>query len=120
MLAPLLVVAIFSSVIAWWKLQNRDLGPILEASGWGINHPLYAPSWATRIFTEGAVVAKDDRRRKPDLLIDYQRSVDPYGRSRTWLLMIICIVVLIFFLYGFDDLMILFEWSDWNPKNQEK
>ena len=22
--------------------------------------------------------------------------------------------------YGFDELMILFEWSDWNPKNQEK
>ena len=118
MLAPMLVVAIFSSVIAWWKLQNRDLGPILEASGWGINHPLYAPSWATQIFTEGAVVAKKNRRRKADLLIDYQKSVDPYGRSRSWLLMIIFIVLMLMFLYGFDDLVMLFEWSDWNPQNQ--
>jgi hypothetical protein len=111
MLAPLLVVAFLSSFMAWWKLQNRDLGPILEASGWGINHPLYAPSWATRIFTQAAFVPKKERAQAPDLLIAYQSSVDPYGRSKAKIFLVFWIVLMVLFWYGFEYLVVLYEWS---------
>ena len=112
MFAPLLVVAILSSLIAWWKLQNRDLGPILEASGWGINHPLYAPSWATKVFTLPPIVPRDQQSTKPDLLLTYQKSIDPYGRVKGIFFMLFWFVVVLGFWYGFDYLILLYEWSD--------
>ena len=116
-LAPLLVVAILSSLMAWWKLQRRDLGPILEASGWGINHPLYAPSWATRVFTQGAVVPSLARARNPDLLVQYQQTVDPYGRSKTRVLVVILCFVVFGIWYGFEYFVMLYEWSSfYQPK----
>lgn len=116
-LAPLLVVAMLSSLMAWWKLQRRDLGPILEASGWGINHPLYAPSWATRVFTQGPVVDSARRSRKKDLLIQYQEKVDPYGRSKKRILILIVCILAAGFWYGFEYLVQLYEWSSlYQPK----
>ena len=111
LLAPLLVVAMLSSVMAWWKLQRRDLGPVLEASGWGINHPLYAPSWATRVFTQGAVVASSLQHRDADLLIKYQQTVDPYGRSKSRVFLLFCLVLALLFWYGFEYFVQLYEWS---------
>ena len=111
--APLLVVALLSSLMAWWKLQRRDLGPVLEASGWGINHPLYAPSWATQVFTQAANVPKEQRKKDADLLIGYQASIDPYGRSKRRLVILLWMLLAFLIWYGFDYLQALYEWRDW-------
>ena len=97
--------------MAWWKLQRRDLGPILEASGWGINHPLYAPTWATQIFTQRAMVPKNKRAKEADLLIAYQKSVDPYGRPKAHLILLFWILLLGLFWYSYDYIFALYQWS---------
>ena len=108
-LPPLLVVSVLSSVMAWWKLHRRDLGPILEASGWGINHPLYAPSWATRVFTQGPLVPKSIQAKEQDLLIGYQQSVDPYGRSKRYVIMILLVITGVLLYLYLHEIMAIFD-----------
>ena len=38
--AVVLVVSLPSVVLTWFKLRRRDLGAILNASGWAINRPM--------------------------------------------------------------------------------
>ncbi len=78
-LTPLTILALFSSLVAGWKLHKRDLGPILEASGWGINHPLRVPDWASEVFTLGALVPKPNRSANKDMLLVFEHTANPYG-----------------------------------------
>ena len=76
-LAPLLILGLLSSIRAGWKLLRRDLGPILEASGWGINHPVPAPEWAANIFTNHPEYHRYPRKSDDDLLHTFERVVQP-------------------------------------------
>ena len=77
LLAPLFVLGIVSSIRAGWKLFRRDLGPILEASGWGINHPVPAPEWAANVFTKTPIYSRENIKSQSDLLHTFERVVEP-------------------------------------------
>ena len=61
----ILAVSLPSVVLTWFKLRRRDVGAILNASGWAVNRPLFFTTRLARKFTRqastpvGAVVARD-------------------------------------------------------------
>ena len=50
--AVVLVVSVPSAVLAYFKLRKRDLGAILNASGWAINRPMRFSMRRARDFTK--------------------------------------------------------------------
>ena len=52
LVALVLVVSVPSMVLAWFKLRARDLGAILNASGWAINRPMRFSMKRARAFTK--------------------------------------------------------------------
>ena len=80
---PLLLLAVLSALRAWARIRRRDLGPVLEASGWGINHPLPAPRWAGVVFTRTPPLPKEFPKRRGELLREYRRRVDPLHDEKT-------------------------------------
>ncbi len=53
-LAIVLAVSLPSVVLAWFRLRNRDLAPILNASGWAVNLPIGLTAGLGRFFTQRA------------------------------------------------------------------
>ncbi len=53
-IALVLVVSLPSVILTWFKLRKRDLGAILNASGWAINRPMYFSMKRARAFTKCA------------------------------------------------------------------
>ena len=49
--AVVLVVSLPSVILTWFKLRQRDLGAILNASGWAINRPMRFSMKRARAFT---------------------------------------------------------------------
>ena len=49
--AVIAVVSLPSVILTWFKLRQRDIGAILNASGWAINRPLYFSMKRARAFT---------------------------------------------------------------------
>lgn len=52
--AVILAVSVPSMVLAWFKLRKRDIGAILNASGWAVNRPMYFSMKRAREFTRCA------------------------------------------------------------------
>lgn len=52
--ALVLVVSLPSVILAWFKLRQRDLGAILNASGWAINRAMRFSMKRARAFTKTA------------------------------------------------------------------
>ena len=52
--AVVLLVSLPSVILTWFKLRSRDLGAILNASGWAVNRPLYFSMRRARAFTRCA------------------------------------------------------------------
>ena len=52
--AVVLVVSLPSVILTWFKLRQRDLGAILNASGWAINRPMRFTVQRARGFTKCA------------------------------------------------------------------
>ncbi|MBO5643231.1 MAG: phage holin family protein [Kiritimatiellae bacterium] len=52
--AVVLAVSLPSVVLVWFKLRKRDIGAILNASGWAINRPIYFSMRRARRFTKCA------------------------------------------------------------------
>ena len=52
LVAVILAVSLPSVVLVWFKLRKRDIGAILNASGWAINRPLYFSMRRARKFTK--------------------------------------------------------------------
>lgn len=53
-LAAILIVSLPSVVLTWFKLRRRDLGAILNASGWAVNRPIRFSMARARGFTKCA------------------------------------------------------------------
>lgn len=49
--AVVLIVSLPSVILTWFKLRQRDIGAILNASGWAINRPLHFSMARARSFT---------------------------------------------------------------------
>ena len=54
--AVVLIVSLPSVILTWFKLRQRDIGAILNASGWAINRPMRFSMKRARAFT---VCARD-------------------------------------------------------------
>lgn len=52
LLAIVLAVSLPSVILTWFKLRRRDLGAILNASGWAINRPMRFSMRRARDFTK--------------------------------------------------------------------
>lgn len=52
--ALLLIVSMPSVILTWFKLRQRDIGAILNASGWAINRPMRFTMKTARAFTKCA------------------------------------------------------------------
>lgn len=52
--ALVLVVSLPSVILTWFKLRRRDLGAILNASGWAVNRPMRFSIARARAFTRCA------------------------------------------------------------------
>ncbi len=52
--AVILVVSLPSVILTWFKLRQRDIGAILNASGWAINRPMRFSVRKAREFTKCA------------------------------------------------------------------
>ena len=52
--AVVLVVSLPSVILTWFKLRQRDIGAILNASGWAINRPMRFSMKRARAFTKCA------------------------------------------------------------------
>ena len=88
---PLVFLGIFalisgpSLVIAWLKLRQRTLGPLLEASGWAVNGRVFIKySLATKLTAEAELPPGADRDRN-----------DPLRSTRNRNLAILCLAALI-------------------------
>lgn len=49
--AVILIVSLPSVALAWFKLRARDIGPMLNANGWAVNHKLPITFKLGRVFT---------------------------------------------------------------------
>ncbi|MBO7482905.1 MAG: hypothetical protein J6U17_03340 [Kiritimatiellae bacterium] len=52
--AIILVVSLPSVILTWFKLRRRDIGAILNASGWAVNRPMRFSMKRARAFTKCA------------------------------------------------------------------
>lgn len=50
--AVILVVSLPSVVLVWLKLRKRDIGAVLNASGWAVNRPMYFSTRRAKGFTK--------------------------------------------------------------------
>jgi hypothetical protein len=70
MIGVFLVVAILVTTLsAWKKLRQRDLGVLLQASGWAINGRMRLIRAMARFFTRKTQIPKGARRHRKELLI---------------------------------------------------
>lgn len=73
-LAVFLIVSGPSVILAWFKIRNRDLAPVLNACGWAVNKKLKMNTRLGREFTREAAIPFGS---KVDL-------ADPYARRNPW------------------------------------
>jgi hypothetical protein len=89
-------------LLAWLKLSQRNLGPLLDANGWAINtrakinipfgstltEIAYLPEWAERLMQ------------------------DPYAKKkRRWPYVVVILILLVIFLYFFYHVGVLYKWT---------
>ncbi|TAJ21069.1 MAG: hypothetical protein EPO68_05500 [Planctomycetota bacterium] len=108
-IAILLLISGPSMVIAWLKLRQRNLGPILDANGWAVNTQAKINVPFGRSLTKLAVLPPGSQR---DL-------VDPYAESNKGRNAFIVALVTIAVLVGLWYFGVLHKASalDWLPKS---
>lgn len=84
--AVMLVISTPSMVIAWLKLRQRTIGPILEANGWAINARVKINIPFGSKLTEMAVLPAGARRSFED---PYEDKAAVRRRRLLWLLVIV-------------------------------
>lgn len=86
--ALMLVISTPSMLIAWLKLRQRNLGPILEANGWAINGRVMINIPFGTALTEKAVLPANARRSLTDPYAD-----DSARKTRIWLAIISAVLL---------------------------
>ena len=104
MLGLLLAISGPSMLIAWLKLRQRNLGPILDAGGWAVNTLTKVNIPLGTALTQRAVLPENS----------YRTLTDPYAPKKPWwpkiLLLLVVSAGVAFGLYRFDYL------NKWFPK----
>lgn len=89
-LGVLLAISGPSMLIAWLKLRQRTLGPILDANGWAINGRVKVNvALATRLTDAKKLPSNSSRMLK-----------DPYQRRRLWPILTLVLIVVAGVFYG--------------------
>lgn len=111
----LLLVSGPSMLIAWLKLRQRNLGPILDANGWAVNGRVKVPVPLGRSLTTiaklppGTLPAVDDRFAEP---------------PSSWPKFVAFLVGLCFVASVLNDFGFIYRWSDGkfgtDPRNRER
>ena len=101
-LGIVLVISGFSMIIAWLKLSQRNLGPLLDANGWAINTraKINIPFGST--LTEVAYLPEGAERLTYDLYAE---------KKRRWPFVVGILVLLVIFLYFAYQVGILYKWT---------
>jgi hypothetical protein len=101
-LGIVLVISGFSMILAWLKLSQRNLGPLLDANGWAINTraKINIPFGST--LTEIAYLPEGAERL----------THDPYAeKKRRWPFVVGILILLVIFLYFFYQVGLLHKWT---------
>jgi len=90
LLALMLVISLPSMVIAWIKLRQRTLGPILEANGWAVNGRVAINIPFGTKLTDMAVLPPGAKRSLED---PYEDKESARRRRLIWALLIVLVAV---------------------------
>lgn len=99
----LLIISGPSMLIAWLKLRQRNLGPILDANGWAVNGRVKVPVPLGRSLTSiaklppGTLPAVDDRFAEP---------------PSTWPKLVAFLIGICFVASLLDDFGFIYRWSN--------
>ncbi len=88
-LALMLVISCPSMVIAWIKLRQRTLGPILEGNGWAVNGRVKINIPFGTALTDMATLPPGSKRS----LEDPYEDKDAAGRRRFWTTLVILVII---------------------------
>jgi hypothetical protein len=88
--ALILMISLPSMVIAWLKLRQRNLGPILDANGWAVNARAKINIPFGKALTGIAVLPPGSKHDR----------ADPYAESNKGRHLVITLLVLIAMVYG--------------------
>ncbi len=86
-----------TAIVTLVKLRRRDLAPVLEASGWGINYTLRVPAWSSPVFTRVPPLPAEASLDSRDLLREYEaaaQSAERRGAQRRVLLLSLLLALL--------------------------
>ncbi len=78
------VMTLPAVVAAAWKLAQRDLGIVLEASGWAINEKMRLPRWAGPVFTRTPPLPEGAQLSHGELLVAFRRSAREAHEAPRW------------------------------------
>jgi hypothetical protein len=67
------VICLITAINAWRKVRRRDVGVLLQASGWAINRRMRLTAPMARLFARNIGLPKDARKRRKDLLVPLER-----------------------------------------------
>jgi hypothetical protein len=101
-LGIILIISGFSMLLAWLKLSQRNLGPLLDANGWAVNTraKINIPFGST--LTEIAYLPEGAERLMQD----------PYAeKKRRWPYVIVILILLVILLYFFYQVGVLYKWT---------
>ena len=106
-IALLLCISGPSMLIAWLKLRQRNLGPLLDANGWAVNGrvrinvPFGAALTAVAALPPGA-----------------KRSLaDPYrGKRNPWPAIVIGVILIAVAAWGLNEKGYIFRWTGYGKK----
>jgi hypothetical protein len=87
--AVIMVISLPAVIIAWLKLRQRTLGPILEASGWAINGRVKINAPLGKALTNLAIFPPGAQRS----LVDPYEDRDAARRKRQTILLLILLLV---------------------------
>jgi hypothetical protein len=93
----ILVISIPSMVIAWLKIRQRTIGPLLEANGWAINGRVKVNIPFGSALTERALLPANAKR----LLHDPYEDKDAIQRRRIFIVLAVLVVIALGAAYWF-------------------
>jgi hypothetical protein len=98
----LLIVSVPSMIIAWLKLRQRTIGPILDANGWAINSRVRINVAFGGSLTKVAVLPEGASRLLEDPFAD---------KKSRWPKILVLIGVLLAPLYVLNRQGLIYEWT---------
>jgi hypothetical protein len=91
LIGVMLLISLPSMAIAWLKIRQRTIGPLLEANGWAINGRVKVNIPFGTKLTERALLPKNAKR----MLDDPYEDKEAKSRRRLWIAIIVLAVLTI-------------------------